>query len=117
MGLKYENLYNNDETSKLLRNQLYRQNTDVFSYYILTALFFNNYIDFLKWCYHNNRVFIKFDKSSENLNNFFLFIKSKYKNESFIQKLNDIQYILNKNKIQFSRLNHSLRMTLFELNI
>ena len=117
MGLKYENLYNNDETSKLLRRQLYRENTNVFSYYILTALFFNNYIDFLKWCYNNNRIFIKFDKSSENLNNFFLLIKDKYKNKTFIDNLNEIEKILNKNKREFSGLNHSLRMTLFELNV
>lgn len=117
MGLTYENLYNDDKMSDILRKQLYRENTNVFSYYILTALFFNNYIDFIKWCYKNNDVFIKFNKSSENLNNFFLLIKSKYKNTSFIKNLDSVKTILNKNKDEFSRLNHSLRMTLFELNI
>lgn len=126
MGLTYENLYNNDETSIMLRKQLYRENTNVFSYYILTALFFNNYIDFIKWCYHNNMThndnhnkFIKFNRTSENLNQYFSLIKHKYKDKSFIRNLNDIQMILNKNKHKndFSRLNHSLRMTLFELNV
>jgi hypothetical protein len=130
MGLTYENLYNNDETSIMLRKQLYRENTNVFSYYILTALFFNNYIDFIKWCYYNNMTridnhtnnlnkSIKFNRTSENLNQYFSLIKHKYKDKSFIKKLNDIQMILNKNKNKndFSRLNHSLRMTLFELNV
>lgn len=121
MGLTYENLYNNDEISIMLRKQLYRENTNVFSYYILTALFFNNYIDFIKWCYDNNmnrnNHFIKFNKTSQNLNQFFSFIKSKYKDKTFIQQLNDVKLILSKNKNDLSRLNKSLRMTLFELNI
>jgi hypothetical protein len=126
MGLTYENLYNNDETSIMLRKQLYRENTNVFSYYILTALFFNNYIDFIKWCYnnntnhthtHDNNKFIKFNRTSENLNQYFSLIKKKYNDKKFIQNLNNIQLILNKNKNDFSILNDSLRMTLFELNI
>ena len=54
MGLKYEDLYDLRENMAYLRHQLYKENTHVFGYYILTAIFLNDYKQFIGWCQGNN---------------------------------------------------------------
>jgi hypothetical protein len=54
MGLKYNDLYERRENSAYLRQQLYKEHTHVFSYYILTAIFLNDYRQFIDWCGTNN---------------------------------------------------------------
>ena len=53
MGLSYEDLYSRDEKSVLLRSTMYRENTSVFSYYILTSIFLNDFQGFMTWCKYN----------------------------------------------------------------
>ena len=36
------------------RKNNYKENTNVFAYYVLCTLFLNNYSDFLLWCKENN---------------------------------------------------------------
>ena len=55
MGMSYTDLYGMDEKSVLLRNTMYRENTHVFSYYILTAVFMCDFQGFLSWCKYNNK--------------------------------------------------------------
>lgn len=66
MGLKYQDLHTHTAHTTYLRNNLYRENTHVFAYYILTAIFLNDYKGFLLWCQKHNKVLLKFDASTEN---------------------------------------------------
>ena len=50
MGLTYHDLIN----VNINTNEKYREETHVFAYYILTAIFFNNYPAFLQFCKVNN---------------------------------------------------------------
>ena len=50
MGLNYKDLYKRGENSTYLRQQLYKEDTHVFAYYVLTAIFLNDYKDFIQWC-------------------------------------------------------------------
>ena len=41
---------------------LYKENTNVFSYYILKSILMSNYDGFMKWCFDSNMNFISFKK-------------------------------------------------------
>jgi hypothetical protein len=56
MGLNYKDLYEMNERSSYFREQLYKENTHVFGYYILTSIFLNGYRQFITWCHANNVV-------------------------------------------------------------
>ena len=63
MGLRYENLYKVDAVSTSFRKVLYKEDTNVLSYYILkTILLFNN-DEFLRWCFMYNNNIVRFDKT------------------------------------------------------
>lgn len=114
-GLTYDNLYKNDHISHMSRNNLYKEHTSVFSYYIITSIFLNDYTKFLKWCSNNNFGIIKFNKTPRTLNSFFNFIKSNYKSDTYIQTLKCIKTINKKNNFDDVILKKSLRMTILEI--
>ena len=64
MGLSYYDIVKDDKkNSKDIKKSLYNENTNVFAYYILTAVFLNNYFYFLVWCAKNNSNIFSFSKS------------------------------------------------------
>jgi len=85
MGLTYKNLYSKDKTSALLRETLYKENTNIFAYYVIKCMLIHNYNGFLSWCYQHNGAsnIIQFSKTQQNLYDFYSFIKKNYKTKSF----------------------------------
>ena len=83
MGLTYEDLHSSDEKSAYLRKNFYREKTNVFSYYVLTAVFMDNYLGFLQWCSDNNTAFMKFNGTHKNMEKFSKFIEDNYDSETF----------------------------------
>ena len=88
MGLTYKNLYSKDKTSVVLRETLYKENTNIFAYYVIKCILMNNYNGFLSWCYDHNvggagGNIIQFSKTQQNLYDFYSFIKKNYKTASF----------------------------------
>ena len=95
MGLTYRDLYSTDD---ILRNTMYREKSHVFPYYILTAMFMNDFQGFLSWCkynntqssnkhtskHHNKSYFIQFNYSEENIEDFGNYIKNIYKSNEFL---------------------------------
>ena len=76
MGLTYENLISNDDISLSLKKLHYKENTNVFAYYIIkmVLLYFNN--DFIIWCKKNNiNNIFNFIKNEKSLNKFMDFVK------------------------------------------
>jgi hypothetical protein len=124
MGLRYQDLYLNNPQSEILRKTLYKENTNILSYYVIKTVLLNNYPDFLLWCEKNNLALIAFKKTIVNQRHFCKFIEKKYnstimrenihKSEIFLQYLKN-----NKIKINSSRnkefLLYNLRMTICEL--
>jgi hypothetical protein len=94
MTLTYENLYKNDVNAVYLRKYLYKERTNVFSYYILSACLFSQPLLFLEWCDDNNLSFMKFKQTEKNLESFFTFIKERYNQQDFLLKLRDSERIL-----------------------
>ena len=131
MGLDYKDLYVTNinqlsSKSAYLRN-LYKENTNVFAYYIMTAVFLNDQQGFMLWCKKNNKTLLKFrnDNDNENENDnidksissFSDYIKSIY---NCISLLNNIVHMreLNKkinNKKNNDKLSNTTRMSIIHI--
>ena len=76
MGLRYSDLYNKSKKAQLARSNLYREDTNIFSYYIITSILLVNYGEFFEWCSVNNGIGGKmsFHKTDSNVMAFAHFI-------------------------------------------
>ena len=82
MGLHYRDIHYNEKNDKkenTLSRKLYKENTHVFAYYVLTAVFLNDYEGFLLWCRKNNLTsLLKFNDTDKGFDSFFSYIESIY---------------------------------------
>ena len=91
----------------------YKENTPVFSYYIIKSILLFHFNEFIGWCNENNsNNIICFTKNNITLQNYLFFIKKYYKKELFLEKLNKYYDIIKKIKDPFIQRN--LRMTAIE---
>jgi hypothetical protein len=105
MGLTYKNLYSKDKNSQVLRETLYKENTNIFAYYVIKCILMNNYNGFMTWCYTNNdkSKIIQFTKTNQNLYSFYNFIKKNYKTTSFETNVDCMEkYMLKWQKIFYT---------------
>jgi len=93
MGLTYEDLHSSEEKSAYLRGNFYREKTNVFAYYVLTAVFMDNYLGFLQWCSDNNTAFMQFNCTHKNMEKFSEFIEDNYDSETFKSGLECVKKI------------------------
>ena len=105
--LKFYKLNYQDFLNKVT---LYKENSNVFSYYIIKAIMMINLENIIKWSYINNKLVMKFDKNKKNLMSFLKLIKEISKNDK-------TKKILENNKIQLFNnfLINNLRMSLIEI--
>jgi hypothetical protein len=122
MGLTYKDLFSNVERSKVLRENMYKEKTNVLSYYVIKAVLMNNYQGFLFWCKTNNPSLIQFEKTNKNQIDYCDFIKNNYKTASMIENVYETQKFFNilKNKNKNKKMNFNyilanLRMSICEL--
>lgn len=123
MGLNYKNLYSNKQEDIILRDTLYKEDTSVFSYYIIRFILLVNYQDFLAWCQKNNTSLLQFKKTIQNQNEFCKFIEKKYKTkilldgikrtEKFIKKL----YKQKENYTGINKENHNFLLTNMRMSV
>jgi hypothetical protein len=120
MGLRYNDLYSKNKASEISREILYKENTSVLAYYVLTLILFNNYPGFLLWCDENNFTLLQFKKTNKNLDEFCNFIEKNYKTKSMLDGVKCGEDLLaklkpkkNNNKLQY--LLRNMRMTACEL--
>ena len=86
MNLKYKNLFDNT-IKKEIKGMMYKENTNVFVYYILKLIFYYFDNDFLSICFDNNDNIIHFDKTELNLKRILKFIKKKHDNPQLLSKI------------------------------
>jgi hypothetical protein len=121
MDLSYENLYKKTIVSENLRKTLYKENTSVLSYYILTSILLNNYQDFLSWCNTNNILILNFKKTSKNVESYCRFIEKKYKSKNMLNGIECTEHLFYRFKNKKTKpkemlyLLNSLRMTICEM--
>jgi len=118
MGISYKDLYNKSNESENIRKTLYKENTNVLAYYIITLILLNNYQDVLNWCNTNNTSLLQFKKTTSNLESYCKFIEKKYKTKNLLDGIECIEKLfikINKKKKDMNYLLNNLRMTICEL--
>jgi len=98
--LTYENLYKNTSKDHVMRTQRYKENTQVFSYYILKSItmFFVN--DFLEWCGENNtKKSIVFTTNSRTIGSYCDFFREHYTNPIYVACLGEFEEWFSKNAL------------------
>jgi hypothetical protein len=102
MNLSYNSIIHNTE-SKIR----YKENTNVFAYYIIKSILFVHFNEMINWCQNNNNGnILQFRHSLENVDAFCIFIKEIYNSQlcfSFISKLKN-NY--NNNSLQMDLYNY-----------
>jgi hypothetical protein len=120
MGLSYQDLYSTTEHSQVLRDNLYKEKTNVLAYYVIKTIILNNYQEFLFWCKTNNFSLMQFNKTIKTQDEFCEFIKHKYKNASMLKAISETQQFISSisNKMKTPKLNYvlsNMRMSICEL--
>ena len=87
LGISYQNMYETDNGSHIARENLYKETTNVFAYYIVTAFLLDNYVNVMNWCNKNNLSCFKFNNSQRNLDLFYNLIENSYKRNEFLKNL------------------------------
>ena len=99
--LQFTNLNYNLVTSKkqsaiIACKHLYKEETAVFTYYVITGLLINNYLQFMNWCLVNNPSFLQFDKTTGTLNNYIEMIRKSKHDKNIKHNIKEIENRLNK---------------------
>lgn len=117
MGLTYNDLHLNTYHSSILRDNLYKENTNVLSYYVIKTILLNNYQGFFFWCKTNNFSLLQFKKTTKNQREFCKFIEKNYNSNSMLKGIVEAEDFLNNiDKKQISKFTLSnLRMSICEL--
>jgi hypothetical protein len=118
MGLQYRDLYSKTKHSTILRHNLYKENTNVLSYYIIKSVLLMNYQGFMGWCKTNNLSLLNFKKTTGNQRSFCEFIEKNYKTNHLLDSIHETQHFLSKlkkKKIHNKFLLTNLRMSICEL--
>jgi len=107
--LKYMNL----KYSDLFTKNNYRENTNVFNYYILKTIMLQNCNSYLYFFSKNNNKLLNFKSTPINVKQFINFIVKLVKNERMIRLFKNSERLLeNEKKTNNYYLNKSLRMTI-----
>jgi len=119
MGLYYTGLYKKDKISTKTRQYLYKEETNVFAYYILKALLlFNNY-DFMVWCGINNDNILSFSRRQENLSKFYTFIADRHDQDDFVKQIEKMYLVFKQLEDKKSNddavMLRTMRMSIIEL--
>ena len=125
LGISYQNLYETDNGSHIARENLYKEKTNVFAYYIVTAFLLDNYVNVINWCNKNNLSCFKFNNSQRNLDLFYNLIENSYKRNEFLKNLMCVSNYASKlnkktnknNKLANNEINNifkTTRMTIME---
>lgn len=93
MGLNYNDLYDKNMNANVLRKNLYRENTHVFAYFVMTAIFLNDYTSFMVWCKEHNENLLKFNPSPNNFESFMKYIEEKYDCISLLSNITEMKKI------------------------
>lgn len=100
MNISYFDFIYQEKYETNLEN--YQEQSALFSYFVINSILFHFYEDFIFWCNKNNENLIGFNNTDSSKYQIKLcqFIFSKYRKESFLNRVQDIENIfhnLNKN--------------------
>jgi len=117
MGLSYKDLFSKNNSSKILRDTLYKEKTNVLSYYVIKTILLNNYQGFLFWCKNNNLSLLQFKKTTTNLIEYCKFIEKNYKRNSMLEGVENSQQFLNILETKNKKVNDKYVLTNMRMSI
>ena len=120
MGVNYQLLIGDSEHSKKMIRSFYRENTNVFAYYVLTSILLNNHDVFLSWCEKHNGPGLGMFRVKPAQSAFVDLIESCYKKNELLQKIvetekkvaRDYQKAISSHSNRDKELVTTLRMTI-----
>jgi len=120
MGLTYSDLYSPSHHSAVLRENLYKEKTNVLSYYVIKCILMNNYQGFLLWCKSNNFSLLQFKKTISSQKEYCKFIEKNYKTKNMLEGVKETSVFLHSLERKNKRANHqyilsNLRMSICEM--
>jgi len=117
MGLNYKNIYSKTTQSQILRDTLYKEQSNVLSYYVVKTILINNYQGFLLWCKNNNFSLLQFKKTLANQREFCNFIRNNYKTNVMLENVKSSEICLQKVKSIKKNKNKNYLLTNMRMSI
>lgn len=111
MNMDYADLTNVHDLKCETLRKMYKEDSNVLSYFVVTGLFMNDFHNFLLWCTKNNTNLFRFSMSTYNIDSFVKFIKEQYENPELRPAIDHLN-INYSDKQKF--LLYTLRMTCIE---
>ena len=87
MGLDYNIISNCNDANYVIVKKLYKEQTNVFAYYIIVAILIANFNNFILWCIDNNTNLFNFKKEIASVDSFVMFISKNYKNNDLLKMI------------------------------
>jgi hypothetical protein len=110
MNLNYKLVTTNNQTAITACKHLYKEETAVFAYYVITGLLVNNYIEFMNWCLSNNTSFLLFHKTPTNISRYIELIKKSTEDM-------DIKYNIKKIENRLMKMDSISKLSPIERNM
>lgn len=104
----------------------YEEKSNVFVYYVITAILLNNYPLFIQWCGDNNDKLLQFNQTEEQQTLFCAYIKSNFNTDKMIDGIQCSKKLFNKmmhrykrtpNNTKIKSILETLRMSLCEIYV
>jgi hypothetical protein len=121
MNLKYKQLFQKGIKNTEIRKKFYKENTNIFAYYILTFILLDNFENFIDWCNKYNISLFQFNKTEKNQMNLCNFIIQNYKTKHLLEFINYIEEFYDyfkknmKDNKKLKYILNNMRMTICEL--
>ncbi len=99
----------------LLSKNNYKEETPVFSYYILKSIMMFFYDDFIEWSIDNNHGSITFKKTPENIKSLVSFIRGRFDNPEYLKSIDEFEGWFSQNGHKKGREMETLRMSVNDI--
>ena len=110
--IEHERIFSLQQSATILNriknSKVYKENSHVFCYYILTGAIMNNYLEFFKWCSKHNTKLLKFKNTTKTLESFVEFLLTEINSQNFKDMLECVQKL-------DKYIKNSLRMTIISI--
>jgi len=111
MGLDYNIISTCNDANHIIVKKFYKEETNVFAYYIIVAILISNFNNFILWCIDNNTNLINFKKEESNIDSFVHFIGENYKNNDLLKTIVRLEHKLANHVSSDKILLNTMRMT------
>ncbi len=117
MNLQYKNLYENNNVSNMLRETMYKEDTNVLSYYVIKTILLEHSDEFLSWCQENNYSLMDFKKTNSNIHKYCELIEKYYRSKEFLEDVDTMEKFFKKMKKQAKKEKNPKKMDFFLSNM